>query len=76
MVEEISTFNPETGALLQTHEHYSVYPANIFVTTKDRTKSAIRQIQDDLVRQIDFSGRVANMPKRNGLKTGSTMIWR
>ena len=53
-VEEISTFNPENGAFLQTHEHYSVYPANIFVTTKDRTKAAIRQIQDDLVGQINF----------------------
>ncbi len=53
-IEEISTFNPESGAFLLSHEHYSVYPANIFVTTKDRVKTAIRQIQDDLIRQIDF----------------------
>ena len=53
-IEEISTFNPESGASLEIHEQYSIYPANIFVTTKERTQSAIRQIQDDLIRQIDF----------------------
>ncbi len=53
-IEEISTFNPESGASLLNHENYSIYPANIFVTTKERTKSAIHQIQDDLVKQIDF----------------------
>ena len=53
-IEEISTFNPENGAVIQAHENYSIYPANIFVTTKERTKSAIRQIQDDLIGQIDF----------------------
>ncbi len=53
-IEEISTFNPENGAFLLNHEHYSIYPANIFVTTKERVKTAIRQIQDDLIRQIDF----------------------
>jgi excinuclease ABC subunit B len=31
-----------------------IYPANIFVTTKDRMKSAIHEIQDDLVKQVDF----------------------
>jgi len=53
-IEEISTFNPESGAQLLVHENYSIYPANIFVTTKERTKSAIHQIQDDLIRQVDF----------------------
>src|SRR5512133_2784251 len=32
-IEEISTFNPENGASLEIHEQYSIYPANIFVTT-------------------------------------------
>ena len=53
-IEEISTFNPENGSQLLVHENYSIYPANIFVTTKERTKAAIHQIQDDLVRQVDF----------------------
>lgn len=53
-IEEISTFHPESGATLQLHEQYSIYPANIFVTTKERIKTAIRMIQDDLVKQIDF----------------------
>ncbi|MCE1199652.1 MAG: UvrB/UvrC motif-containing protein, partial [Marinilabiliales bacterium] len=53
---------PENGVLISAHENYSIYPANIFVTTKERIKSAIRQIQDDLVRQVDFfksSGKFA-----------------
>ena len=43
-IDEISTFNPESGAFLQLHGQYSIYPANIFVTTKERTKAAIRHI--------------------------------
>lgn len=39
---------------LETFEEYQIYPANIFVTSKEQTESAIRQIQDDLVSQIDY----------------------
>ncbi len=62
-IEEISTFNPESGSSLEIHEQYSIYPANIFVTTKERTQSAIRQIQDDLIRQIDFFKSTGKHPE-------------
>lgn len=51
-IEEISTFDPVDGNRLETLDEYIVYPANIFVTTRERINQAIGQIQDDLVLQI------------------------
>jgi excinuclease ABC subunit B len=53
-IEEIASFDPETGHTIQSLDEIIIYPANIFVTTKDRMQSSIRQIQDDLVKQVDF----------------------
>ncbi len=53
-IEEIHSFDPASGAVIEEHEHVVIYPANIFVTTKERMQQAIRQIQDDLVKQIEF----------------------
>ena len=53
-VEEISTFDPVSGGVIQPQEQVVIYPANIFVTTRERMQQAIRHIQDDLVRQIEF----------------------
>jgi excinuclease ABC subunit B len=53
-IEEISGFDPLTGQTLQQMDEVVIYPANIFVTTKSRMQSAIRQIQDDLVAHIDY----------------------
>ncbi|MCL3778892.1 excinuclease ABC subunit UvrB [Prolixibacteraceae bacterium JC049] len=53
-IEEIYTFDPETGQTLDQLEIATIYPANIFVTTQERMKSSIIQIQDDLVKQIEF----------------------
>ena len=35
-------------------DNVSIYPANIFVTSPDSMKSAIFQIQDDMVKQVDY----------------------
>jgi len=51
-VEEINTFDPVSGDRLDNMEDYIIYPANIFVTTRDRINQAISQIQDDLVLQV------------------------
>ncbi len=53
-VEEISSFDPVAGTTLQVLESATIYPANIFVTTRERMKLAIRQIQDDLSGQVDY----------------------
>ena len=51
-IDEIEIFDPLTGAIIGTQENAVIYPANIFVTTKERIAGAISQIQDDLVKQI------------------------
>lgn len=53
-IEEIASFDPVSGLTIETMDTAVIYPANIFVTTKERMNQAIRQIQNDLVAQIDF----------------------
>ncbi len=53
-IEEITSFDPADGLTIERMDEVTIYPANIFVTTKDRMKSAIHQIQDDLVKQVEF----------------------
>ncbi len=53
-IEEISSFNPVDGKTIENLDNIFIYPANIFVTTKDHINKAINQIQDDLVKQIDY----------------------
>ncbi|MDR2424983.1 MAG: excinuclease ABC subunit UvrB [Prevotellaceae bacterium] len=53
-IEYLETFNPVTGETIDTPESITVFPANIFVTPKERLHQAIRQIQDDMVVQCDF----------------------
>lgn len=51
-VEEISSFDPVSGQRIEILNEYIVYPANIFVTTRERINQAIRDIQDDLAGQV------------------------
>jgi len=51
-IEEIYSFDPVEGNRLETLNEYIIYPANIFVTTRERINLAINQIQDDLAKQI------------------------
>ena len=53
-IEEIQSFEPETGLTIQEHEHIAIYPANIYVSPKERLNQAIYEIQDDLVEQIHY----------------------
>lgn len=51
-VEEITSFDPVNNVVLDTMDEYVVYPANIFVTTRERINQAISLIQDDMVKQV------------------------
>ena len=53
-IEEIEAFDPLKNTKLDTYENLNIYPANMFVTSPDILQNAIHQIQDDLVKQIDF----------------------
>jgi excinuclease ABC subunit B len=51
-IEELNTFDPLSGQRIDDLNEYIIYPANIFVTTRERINSAISEIQDDMVRQV------------------------
>ena len=53
-IESISTIDPVSGMRIASFDAYKIYPANIFVTTKECIARAIEQIQLDLGRQVDF----------------------
>lgn len=53
-IEEIEAFDPINNQTLDQFERVTIYPANIFVTSPDLLQTAIHQIQDDLVKQVDY----------------------
>jgi len=53
-IEEIESFDPLNGNRIEELQEATIFPANIFVTTKTRMQQAIRQIQDDLVKQVEY----------------------
>jgi excinuclease ABC subunit B len=57
-IEEIESFDPINGNTIDKMDQAIVYPANIFVTTKWRMQQAIKQIEDDLVKQVDFFNEI------------------
>ena len=50
-IEEVSSFEPVSGQIINDLEEYVIYPANLFVTTRERINVAVSQIQDDMVLQ-------------------------
>jgi excinuclease ABC subunit B len=53
-MEEIATIEPSTGKKYEKHEHLAIFPANIFVTSPSRQQQAIYDIQEDMVKQVDY----------------------
>lgn len=53
-IDSIEEVDNITMHRLASFETYQIYPANLFVTSQDQTTKAIKMIQDDLVKQIDF----------------------
>lgn len=53
-IEKIQTIDPTTGLVLSNLEGFNIYPANIFVTSKERTDHAVDQIALDLGAQVEF----------------------
>ena len=57
-IEKIQSFDPVTGNVTAAFDQIQIYPANLFVTSKETLNGAIRNIQDDLVKQVDFFNEV------------------
>ena len=53
-IESIEELDAETLIAIQQHDSYKIYPANLFMTTKDAQERAIVQIQEDLRQQVAF----------------------
>ena len=57
-IDGIGILDLANNKVLENHDHYTIYPANIFVTDKEDIKRSIFQIQDDLVKQIEFFNEI------------------
>ncbi len=53
-IEELETFDPLSGKSITQMDEMTIFPANIFVTSKDKMKESIFEIQDDLMKQLDY----------------------
>ncbi len=53
-IEAIEAFNVNDNSVLEVYENVNIYPANMFVTSPDILQNAIKDIQDDLVKQYEY----------------------
>lgn len=67
-IDSIEEVDSVTYHRLASFEEYQIYPANLFVTTKDQQEIAIRKIQDDLVKQVDFFNSIGDPIKAERIK--------
>ena len=67
-IDAIEELDAITYHRLASFDEYQVYPANLFVTSKEQTEHAIRAIQDDLVKQIDFFNEMGDPIKAQRIK--------
>lgn len=67
-IETIEEVDSTTFHQLESFEEYHIYPANLFVTSKEQTERAIHEIQDDLVKQIDYFEEIGDQLKAQRIK--------
>ena len=53
-IEEIESFDLTNNQIIDTFEILNIYPANLFVTSPDVLQNAIHQIQEDMMKQVDY----------------------
>ena len=67
-IEDIVELDGTTYKKVATFSSYQIYPANLFVTSKAQTQSALRHIQDDLMLQIDHFNQLGESLKAHRIK--------
>ena len=67
-IELIESFDPINNKKIEQYENIKIYPANIFVTSPDIIQDAIIQIQNDLVKQIDYFKEIGKFLEAKRLK--------
>jgi excinuclease ABC subunit B len=67
-IEEIESFDVENNKVVEKFEDLKIYPANLFVTSPDVLQNAIKNIQDDLVKQFDYFNEIGKHLEAKRLK--------
>ena len=67
-IDCIEEFDVLTGERIETYEFYRIYPANLFMTTKESQERAIHAIQDDLVERVAFFQEIGKNLEAKRLK--------
>ena len=67
-IESIQTIDPVSGQRFETLDEVTIFPANLFVTTKEHINSAVQQIYLDLGKQIEFFERQGRMVEAQRIK--------
>ncbi|MCB0458886.1 MAG: excinuclease ABC subunit UvrB [Flavobacteriaceae bacterium] len=67
-IEEIESFDIVNNQVIEKYEKLNIYPANLFVTSPDTLQQAIKDIQDDLVKQVDYFNEIGKHLEAKRLK--------
>ena len=67
-IDSIEELDEITFHRIASFTDYEIYPANLFVTSKEQTDHAIREIQDDLVKQVDYFTGLGDTIKAQRIK--------
>ncbi|MCL4119648.1 UNVERIFIED_CONTAM: hypothetical protein GTU68_005794 [Idotea baltica] len=67
-IEEIESFNIQTNQVIEKYDVLTIYPANMFVTSPEVLQGAIKDIQDDLVKQHDYFKEIGKHLEAKRLK--------
>ena len=67
-IEDMESFNIQTNQVVEKYDQLTIYPANMFVTSPDVLQNAIKDIQDDLVKQHDYFKEIGKHLEAKRLK--------
>ncbi len=67
-IDSIEEMDAVTFDRLATFDEYRLYPANLFMTSQEQTNIAIRQIQDDLMKQVNYFEEIGDTIKAQRIK--------
>ena len=67
-IDQLEEVDAVTFLRMATFDEYKLYPANLFTTSEEQTNIAIRQIQDDLVKQVEFFNEIGDGIKAQRIK--------
>ncbi len=57
-IESLASFDAVNGITIESHTDITIFPANIFVTSKEKMKEAIWEIQADMVKQVEYFNEI------------------